>query len=50
VDDSDQRKEYRNQMVNKFLLEFHDSNMPEEEVLEEKSVLDITLETAIRII
>ena len=37
-------------MVDKFLMEFHDTNMPEEEILEEKSILDTNIETAIRII
>ena len=36
--------------MSKFILEFNENPMPEEEVLEEKSILDITLETAIRII
>ena len=31
-------------------MELTESNMPEEEVIEEKSILDISLETAIRII
>jgi len=37
-------------MIDKLLVQFHDTNLPEEEVIEERSALDADIETAIRII
>lgn len=37
-------------MIDKLLVQFHDTNQPEEEVIEERSALDADIETAIRII
>lgn len=37
-------------MIDKLLLEFHETNLPEEEIIEERSALDANIETAIRII
>lgn len=49
-DDKTQAREERNQLIDKFLLQFHGTAEPEEEVLEEKSLLDGNLEYAIRTI
>lgn len=49
-DDLNRRKEYRNQLVEKLLVQLTDTNVPEEEVIEERSVLDASVETAIRIL
>jgi len=43
-------RDKRNQMVEKLLVQFHDTSMPEEEVIEERLALDADIETAIRII
>lgn len=45
-----QDRDKRNQMVDKLLVQFHDTSAPEEEVIEERSALDANKETAIRII
>ena len=43
-------KDKRNQFVEKFLLDLKETNLPEEEVIEERTALDTNMETAIRII
>ena len=43
------QREYRNQMLDKLLMQFHETNMPEEEVYDDKPVLD-TVEKAVRYI
>ena len=40
----------RNQLIDKWLEKFHDTNEPEEEVLEDRTQLDANEEAAIRII
>lgn len=40
----------RNQIVDKFLIDLKETNLPEEEIIEERSALDTNMETAIRII
>ena len=49
-DDPNKKREERNQAIDKLLVQFHESSLPEEEVLEDKFVLEANLETAIRII
>ena len=43
-------RDERNQAIDKLLIQFHDTNQPEEEVVDFKFVLEANLETAIRII
>lgn len=33
------RREYRNQLMDKLLMQFHDTNLPEEEVIDDKLIL-----------
>ena len=42
-EDNQRDRDKRNQMIDKLLLQFHDTNMPEEEVIEERSALDANL-------
>jgi hypothetical protein len=49
-EENQREQDKRNQLVDKLLMQFHDTNMPEEEIIEERSSLDANLETAIRII
>lgn len=49
-DDENKTREERNQAIDKLLAQFHDTSMPEEEVFEEKFVLEANMETAIRIL
>ena len=50
VNDRNEDKFKRNQIVDKFLIELKETNLPEEEIIEERSALDTNMETAIRII
>lgn len=43
-------REYRNQILDKKLMEFHDTNMPEEEVMEASKPMLNTIENSIRLI
>jgi len=49
-DDPNKVREERNQAIDKLLVQFQETSLPEEEVLEDKFVLEANLETAIRII
>lgn len=49
-DDPNKAREERNQAIDKLLVQFRETSLPEEEVLEDKFVLEANLETAIRII
>lgn len=49
-DDPNKAREERNQAIDKLLVQFHETSLPEEEVLEDKFVLEANLETAVRII
>lgn len=49
-DDPNKTREERNQAIDKLLVQFHETSLPEEEVLEDKFVLEANLETAVRII
>ena len=33
------KREYRNQLIDKLLMQFHDTTLPEEEVLDDKHTL-----------
>ena len=48
--DKNPDKEKRNQIVEKFLLDLKQTNLPEQEIIEQRSALDTNMETAIRII
>ena len=50
VHDRNDDKSKRNQIVEKFLIDLKETNLPEEEIIEERSALDTNMETAIRII
>jgi hypothetical protein len=50
VNDRNEDKLKRNQIVDKFLIDLKETNLPEEEIIEERSALDTNMETAIRII
>ena len=50
VNDRSEDKMKRNQIVDKFLIDLKQTNLPEEEIIEERSALDTNMETAIRII
>lgn len=50
VNDRNEDKMKRNQIVDKFLIDLKETNLPEEEIIEERSALDTNMETAIRII
>lgn len=50
VNDQNVDKLKRNQIVDKFLIDLKETNLPEEEIIEERSALDTNMETAIRII
>lgn len=50
VFDRNEDKIKRNQIVDKFLIDLKETNLPEEEVIEERSALDTNMQTAIRII
>lgn len=50
VNDRNEDKSKRNQIVDKFLIDLKETNLPEEEIIEERSALDTNMETAIRII
>jgi len=50
MNDRNDDKMKRNQIVDKFLIDLKETNLPEEEVIEERSALDTNMETAIRII
>lgn len=49
-DDPNKAREERNQAIDKLMVQFRETSLPEEEVLEDKFVLEANLETAIRII
>ena len=49
-DDPNKKREERNQAIDKLLVQFQETSLPEEEVLEDKFILEANLETAIRII
>ena len=42
-DDPDKVLTERNQIIDKMLVEFHDTNAPEEEVVEDRDLLEIGL-------
>ena len=50
VHDRNDDKSKRNQIVEKFLIDLKQTNLPEEEIIQERSALDTNMETAIRII
>ncbi len=50
VNDRNEDKAKRNQIVEKFLIDLKETNLPQEEVIQERSALDTNMETAIRII
>lgn len=50
VNDRNEDKLKRNQIVDKFLIDLKETNLPEQEIIEERSALDTNMETAIRII
>ena len=50
VHDRNDDKSKRNQIVEKFLIDLKETNLPEEEIIQERSALDTNMETAIRII
>lgn len=43
-------KDKRNQIVDKFMLDLRESNLPEEEIIEDKANLDTNMESVIRMI
>lgn len=43
-------KDKRNQIVDKFMLDLRETNLPEEEVIEDKANLDTNMESVIRMI
>lgn len=49
-EDPNKQRDERNQAIDKLLVQFHDTSLPEEEVIEYKAVLEANPETAIRII
>jgi len=49
-EDTNLDKEKRNQIVDKFLLDLKETNLPEEEVIEEKTNLETNMESVIRMI
>ena len=50
VHDKNDDRAKRNQIVEKFLIDLKETNLAEEEIIEERSALDTNMETAIRII
>lgn len=50
LNDANEDKMKRNQLVDKFLIELKQTTLPEEEIIQERSALDTNMETAIRII
>lgn len=49
-EDTNRDKEIRNQIVDKFLLDLKETNLPEEEVIEERINLETNMESVIRMI